>query len=159
VSARRVTRLLRRGAAVVCVAALGVVLVAGAVDVARVLAPSWHAMREDGVNGTFVADESHRTGRGGHRAWRGRFVSDDGSVVRQETELKGSPPGIEIGRPVPAIDTGAERYVFARPAYGAFVETIGNLFVLGVFGLGCGAVEVWLIRRWVRRRAPTATGP
>jgi hypothetical protein len=157
----RVKRLLRRGAVVVGVAALGAVMALGVGQLVRDLAPSWHAMRGDGIRGTFTADETFVIGRGGDRVWRGRFVSDDGSVVRERVELAGAVRRMAIGRPVPAIDTGADRDVFARPGYGAFVEQVRRLLVLGLFGLGGGLggglVAVWSLRRWLRRRTPTAT--
>lgn len=120
------------------------------------LDPSWRAANGEGIPGTFVATETYEVGRRTH-LWKGTFTSDDGSVHRGNVQLDSAPPDMELGEPVPALDTGAHDVVYVP---GADYPLVTNLMCLSC--LACPLVLLMLLvaRRLLRRRRGSpAEGP
>jgi hypothetical protein len=103
------------GFPVLCVLAIA----AGAVWAA----PSFAAMAGHGTPGTITAEWCQPGTRGGCQ-WYGRFVSDDGSLVRDDQGMRGVN---DVGQRVRAIYTGDKAY----PEGGG---TDWLLFLLGAAG-------------------------
>jgi hypothetical protein len=103
----------------------------------------------NGIKGTFIADDTYPLGvRYRSRVWQGRFVSDDGTVVRDRIQLEGAPPDMALGRPVPAVDTGAARVVYGESAGTSAVFDVMAILL----GLGVWIAAAWFGVRWLRRR-------
>lgn len=121
------------------------------------LGPSWRAANGEGVPGTFVATKEYELGPpGGGRKARvleGTFVSDDASVMYSDVELANAPGDLELGMPMPALDTGVEGVVYPAGAAYSFAT---NLMCLSC--LGCPLVLLMLLalRSLLRRlRGPS----
>ncbi|WP_144126602.1 hypothetical protein [Catellatospora sichuanensis] len=103
------------------------------------LGPSWRAANGEGVAGTFNPTGTYEVGRR-TQIWKGDFVSDDRSVLHFDVQLDNAPPDMRLGRPVPALDTGAQGVVYVPGADYPFVT---NLLCLGC--LSCPLVLLGLI--------------
>lgn len=89
--------------------ALAVVMVVFAAQ----LGPAWSAHLREGTAGTFTADHQRCSegGRGGRTChWRGDFVSDDGTVSRDDVRLRSGADVPGPGATVDALDVGGNVY-------------------------------------------------
>jgi hypothetical protein len=153
---RRSRRLLGRGAVAVAVAALLGIAGMATWQATQDLGPSWRALTGTGTKGHFTASDTYVLGfRHRWRVWTGRFVSDDGRIVRDPVRLEDAPADIAVGRPVPAIDTGAPRDVYGVPRGSALLGSVSAL----VLSMAAWSVAGWFLIRWLRRRRSGARRP
>jgi hypothetical protein len=156
-------RTLAAGATGVGVAVLLAITLWGVVGVGRGLGPSLAAAAGNGTTGSFTAEHMYDSGRVGGRVWRGRFISDDGSITRNGVELVGPPSDMTLGRTVPALDTGDDRQVYTTSRGSVVLSLLNDWFAI-VFAAAVWIGLVWLLVVRVRERlrpagqAPHADG-
>ncbi|MCO5996371.1 hypothetical protein [Actinoallomurus rhizosphaericola] len=133
---------------------LGLVFLAATVLVASLvlpdLGPNLRAARGDGRPGVFTAERLDCAKR---CLWYGTFRPDAGSGSRADVWLEGARHGdVGTGAAVPAVDTGASRYVFSAGGSPHWAGMIGGSALTVVFAAGSLHLVVRGLRGLVRRR-------